>query len=53
MMDKEGDDHPGHKPRPMPRKSLRGRQTRERREFEQMLFEKIRRQGPERFWRSR
>lgn len=52
-MSKEGDDHSELKPRQLPRKSLRGRQARERREFEQMQFERLRRLGSDRFWRTR
>lgn len=50
---KEGDDFSGFKARQVLRKSLRSRLTQERREFEQMLFERQRRQGSDRFWRLR
>lgn len=50
---KQGSDHPEIMPRPMPRKLLRDRQTRERLEFKQMQFERLRRQGADRFWRLR
>lgn len=50
---KSGEADSALKPQPMSRKSLRDRQAQEWREFEQMQFERLRRQGPDRFWRSR
>lgn len=43
----------GIRPQQIPRKSARARLTEEQRELEQMQLERLRRQGPERIWRSR
>lgn len=43
----------GFKPQQIPRKSVRARLTEEQRELEQMQLERLRRQAPERVWRSR
>lgn len=48
---KEGDDLSEIKPQQVQRKPLRDRQARQRREFEQLQFERLRRQGSDRFWR--